>query len=135
MDVAIGSQACKQTTRENRIGKNLSGLLDSSPTICQVNLTGHPAVSTEKGYLMLNILVIVAGLLALIGIVGLIGGALAKEEKRKQFGLRTLQVCMTLAGLLLIASPLLGNEIIEAAYGLMLIIFGTGVTAYGKRKV
>lgn len=83
---------------------------------------------------MLNVLVIAAGLLALVGMIGLIGGALAKEEKRKQLGLRTLQVCMTLSGLILIASPFFGSEIIEVAYGLMLIAFGTGVTAYGKKK-
>ena len=74
---------------------------------------------------------ILAAAAALIGLIALISGASSKSPAYRKRALRVGQIAMSLAGLVLISTSLLGKGWEQAAYGLMLIIFGTGVTAFG----
>ena len=81
---------------------------------------------------MIVILQIVAGVCALAGLIALLTGARAKSNAGRMGALRIVQAGMTLAGLALIAASLLDKRWDGAAYGLILIVFGTGVTGFGK---
>lgn len=73
------------------------------------------------------VLILVSGAGAGIGMTG-------ADDRRKQLGLRLMQGGLSLAGLLMILSAALGPDRSDALYGLLLLAFGTGVTAIGRRK-
>lgn len=74
----------------------------------------------------------------MVGIVvaafGLVFGITGKTEGRRLAGLRILQVGMGIGGLALIGGAFLGGDGEDAVYGLLLLLFGTGVTAIGRAK-
>jgi len=84
---------------------------------------------------MLSLIAQLLGALsAAIGLIALISGATSKSPAYRKVALRIVQISMSLAALLLITTCVLGKGWDQAAYGLMLIVFGTGVTAFGVDK-
>jgi hypothetical protein len=80
------------------------------------------------------ILSALAAVAVLTGFFGLIYGVTGRADRRRALGLRLLQGGMTAGGLLMIGSALAGGEGSDAIYGLLLLVFGTGVTAISSRS-
>ena len=84
--------------------------------------------------MFLNPLSLLAGLAALVGFAGMIYGITGKSDARRHLGLRLLQSGMTLGGLLLITNAFTFGPQDDVFAGLMLLLFGTGVTAINPKK-
>lgn len=82
----------------------------------------------------LNPLTVLAVLATLVGFAGMIYGVTGKSDARRQLGLRLLQSGMTLGGLLLITNSFTLGPQDDLYSGLMLLVFGTGVTAINPKK-
>jgi hypothetical protein len=65
---------------------------------------------------------------------GLVFGITGTTEGRRKAGLRILQFGMGIGGFTLIGGAILGGDGEDAVYGLLLLLFGTGVTAIGRAK-
>jgi hypothetical protein len=72
--------------------------------------------------------------LIIASVVGVAIGLTGAGERRRRLGLRLMQGGLSLAGLLMILSAVLGPDRSDVFYGLLLLAFGTGVTAIGRRK-
>lgn len=79
-------------------------------------------------------LAIAVGVLALVGLVAIVVAATARTARRNSTALRTAQVSLTLAGALLIISYFVNGDAMGLFGGLMLIVFGTGMTAVRRRS-
>jgi len=78
---------------------------------------------------------ILAGALALAGLGAIVWAALAKSEPMNRRALWTAKITLTLSGLVLFVSAFTGGEMMNVFGGLMLVIFGTGLTAVQRRSV
>lgn len=83
---------------------------------------------------MLNSVLIVAAVGALVGFGGLLYGVTGKAEPRRRLGLRLCQGGMAIAGLAMIGGGLMSPDKTDAIYGLLLLVFATGVTAIGPKR-
>jgi len=81
-----------------------------------------------------TILNLIAGLLSLVGLVSLIIAAMGRKATRGGPALWTARIGLTAAGLLLFLNGFLGGGTETLFGGLMLIIFGTGITGVVGRK-
>ncbi len=78
---------------------------------------------------------ILAGVLALIGLIGIFGGAWAKRLPQRHRIFRAGSVAMGSAGLVLLVAGLLGHaETGQMLGGLMLLIFGTAISLPGAQQ-
>lgn len=84
--------------------------------------------------MLVTLMQILAAALALVGLVALIAGPMSKSDATRNLCLRLVQGGMSLAGVALIITSFLGEGYGSAAGGLLLIVFGTGVTAFGRRS-
>ena len=80
-----------------------------------------------------SIVQIIAAGVVLLAFAALIRGATSQNDSTRKTMLRIFQVCMALAGLMLIALSVSGVGWDHAVYGFMLIVFGTGISAIGGR--
>ncbi len=81
-----------------------------------------------------TILNIVAGGLALIGLTGLTIAGMGQKATKGGAALWTARICLTGAGLLLFLNAFLGGGTETIFGGLMLVIFGTGITGVVGRR-
>ena len=79
-------------------------------------------------------LAIAVGALALVGLIAIVVAATARTARRNSAALRAAQVSLTLAGALLIISYFVNGDATGLFGGLMLIVFGTGMTAVRRRS-
>lgn len=79
-------------------------------------------------------LTIAAGLSALIGLGAIAVAATARTARRNHLALRTAQAGLTLAGLLMLLGYFAIGDQNGLFGGLMLIFFGTGMTAVRRRS-
>ena len=79
-------------------------------------------------------LVIAVGVLALVGLIAIVVAATAHTARRNRAALRTAQISLTLAGALLMISYFVNGDAAGLFGGLMLIVFGTGMTAIRRRS-
>lgn len=84
--------------------------------------------------MMINPLTLLAGLAAFVGLFGMIYGVTGTTDARRNLGLRLLQGGMTLGGLLLITNSFTFGPQDDLFGGLMLLVFGTAVTAINPKK-
>ena len=82
---------------------------------------------------MVNLALVLAAGAAVIGFAGLIYGATGQSDDRRKRGLRLCQVGMSVGGLLLIAVGVVSPDTSDVAFGFLLLVFGTGVTAIGRK--
>lgn len=83
---------------------------------------------------MIEIIQIIAGILALVGLLALMTGAILKGEDAKKRLLLTFQITMGLSGLILLGAAILIKWGDYGIYGFMLLIFATAVTGFGPKK-
>lgn len=79
-------------------------------------------------------LAFVTGGLALIGLFAIVLAATARSARRNRAALRTAQVSLALAGVFLIIGYFIDGEATGLFGGLLLIVFGTGMTAIRGRS-
>jgi hypothetical protein len=82
---------------------------------------------------MVSLALAFSAVAALTGFVGIIYGATGTSDRRRLIGLRLCQIGMTSAGLVMIAAGLMSPQPTDAVFGLLLLAFGTGVTAIGGK--
>ena len=83
---------------------------------------------------MKTVLTMAACIAVLLGLVGMIAGVTTHSETRRRLGLSALRGGMCVAGLLLIMTSAIAAEPSDAFYGLLLLVFGTGVTDISPRR-
>lgn len=79
-------------------------------------------------------LTIAAGVAALVGIGAIVLATTARSERGNQIALRCAQAGLSLAGVLMFLSYFAAGEAMSLFGGLMLLVFGTGMTAIGRRS-
>ncbi|MGZ3304778.1 MAG: hypothetical protein ACXU8U_02865 [Asticcacaulis sp.] len=84
--------------------------------------------------MLIFVLQCLAAVSAFLALAALFIGPASKSPSRRRVMLRTVQFGMAFAGLCLMATCLLGKGWDQAAYGLCLMVFGTGVTAFGRSR-
>jgi len=80
------------------------------------------------------VMTLLAGALALAGLAAIVWAALAKSDDVNQRAVRTAQITLTLSGLVLFVSAFTSGEMMNIFGGLMLVIFGTGMSAVRRRS-
>lgn len=83
---------------------------------------------------MINPVLLVTAVAALVGFGGLVYGVTGKAEARRLLGLRLCQGGMAVAGLAMIGGGLMSPDKTDAIYGLLLLVFATGITAIGPKR-
>lgn len=83
---------------------------------------------------MINPVLLVTAVAALVGFGGLAYGVTGKAEARRLLGLRLCQGGMAVAGLAMIGGGLMSPDKTDAIYGLLLLVFATGITAIGPKR-
>jgi hypothetical protein len=81
---------------------------------------------------MINPATVIAAVGAITGLAGIVYGATGKTDRRRRIGLWLCQGGMSVAGLVLIAAGIFSSDASNAAFGLLLLVFGTGITAIGR---
>jgi hypothetical protein len=92
---------------------------------------GRPAA---KEIMVSTILNLAAGLLSLVGLVSLVIAAMGRKATKGGPALWTARIGLTAAGLMLFLNAFLGGGTEAIFGGLMLVIFGTGITGVVGRK-
>lgn len=83
--------------------------------------------------MIVQFLTIAAGLGAAAGLAGVVIAASIRSPERSRRALLIGQVCLVLAGVLLMVTFFTAGDGTSLAGGLMLILCGTGVTAVGRK--
>jgi len=78
-------------------------------------------------------LVIVAGIAAAVGVGTLVVAAMARTSRRNLIALRWGRSALILAGVLVFLGYFADGDLMNLAGGLMLVLFGAGVTAIRRR--
>ena len=83
---------------------------------------------------MVSPVLLVAAVAALVGLGGLVYGVTGRAEARRRLGLRLCWGGMVVAGLAMTGGALVSPDKTDAIYGLLLLVFASGVTAIGPKR-